>query len=155
MRETGLAELERLYLDGKITAKQFQKYLREHEERTAAAKASPPVAASTPASPPQKPPVQSPRTTERKPTPAPDAPQPATADQAAISEVEKKMDELLRLKAAREQATNTANNATSANAPKTKRQKLDDLLKQLIEGKITDAEYKEKREKVIAEPDPK
>ena len=156
MRETSLAELERLYLDGKITAKQFQKYLREHEERTATAKASPPVVASKPSSPPQKPPVQTPRATERKPTPPPTAPEPASGDQAAISEVEKKMDELLRLKAAREQAnTNAANNAASSNAPKTKRQKLDDLLKQLIDGKISDAEYKERREKVIAEPDPK
>ena len=54
-------------------------------------------------------------------------------------------------------ATNVANSATNtlAAGPKTQRQKLDDLLRLYIDGKITDAEYKERREKVIGEPDKK
>ena len=66
------------------------------------------------------------------------------------------MDELIRLKNARD-ATNVANSATNtlAAGPKTQRQKLDDLLRLYIDGKITDAEYKERREKVIGEPDKK
>jgi len=68
------------------------------------------------------------------------------------------MDELLRLKAAREQAALTNALAASATnsaaaAPKTKRQRLDELLKLYIENKIPEAEYNEKRSKIIAEPD--
>ena len=64
------------------------------------------------------------------------------------------MDELIKLKAARDQATNTAS-AASPTGPKTRRQKLDDLLRAYLDGKVSDAEYKERRDKIIAEPEPK
>jgi hypothetical protein len=131
------AELERLYLDGKITAKQFQKYLLEQERQAqTAAKTSPSKPSVSPPTRPTVPPAAS-----------------APAEQSTISEVEKKMDELIRLKTAREQATNSSGSATNATAagPKTQRQQLDDLIRQYIEGKLTDAEYKERREKIISE----
>lgn len=80
----------------------------------------------------------------------PVAPPANAAEQKKIADVESKADELLRLKAQREQQPAAA---TPPTVPLTKRQRLDDLLRQMIDGKITDAEYKEKREKVIAEPD--
>lgn len=67
----------------------------------------------------------------------------------AITDVESKIRELEQAKAAREKATN----APPASAPKTKREKLDALLKQFVEGKISDTEYKERRAKLITEPD--
>jgi hypothetical protein len=147
-----MAELERLYLDGKITAKQFQKALNEHEQQgqTAAAR-TPAPAVPVPVAPSRTtpPPTAAPPT--REPPPAVDS----SPDQAEISEVEKKMDELIKAKAARDQATNTsatATNAAVATGPKTQRQRLDELLRLYIEGKLTEAEYKERREKIIAEP---
>ena len=82
-----------------------------------------------------------------------------TPDEAArqkkISEVEARLDEMLKQKDAREKAALT-NDATTNNisaTPQTKRQRLDALLKQMIDGKITGAEYNEKRAKIVAEPD--
>jgi hypothetical protein len=77
------------------------------------------------------------------------------ARQKRISEVEARLDEMLRQKEAREKAALTnaaATNQTSA-TPLTKRQRLDDLLRQMIDGKITAAEYSQRREKIIADPD--
>jgi hypothetical protein len=69
------------------------------------------------------------------------------------------MDELLALKAARERAAATnrapdlSTNSTAAAGPRSKRDRLNDLLRLVVEGKITDAEYKEKRSKIVSEPD--
>lgn len=83
-----------------------------------------------------------------------------TPDEAArqkkISEVEARLDEMLKQKEAREKAALTNAASTTNNvpaAPLTKRQRLDDLLKKMIDGKITGAEYNEKRAKIVAEPD--
>ena len=60
------------------------------------------------------------------------------------------MDELLRLKAARENSaatnvvSNTATNSAVPAAPKTKRERLNELLLLVVAGKITDADYKDK-----------
>ena len=68
------------------------------------------------------------------------------------------MEELQRLKEAREQALLT-NAVTATNvvakpaAPQTKRERMNDLLRLLIDGKISDADYQEKRAKIVAEPD--
>ena len=82
-----------------------------------------------------------------------------TPDEAArqkkISEVEARLDEMLKQKEAREKAA-LANAAATNNisaTPQTKRQRLDDLLKQMIDNKITGAEYNERRAKIVAEPD--
>jgi hypothetical protein len=85
-------------------------------------------------------------------TPAPVA---TTPQQEKISEVETRIDEMLRQKAAREKAalTNAAGATNNLPAtPQTKRQRLDMLLKQMIDGKISEAEYNEKRGKILAEP---
>jgi hypothetical protein len=89
--------------------------------------------------------------------PAVASPAPAltTPQQEKLSEVETRIDEMLRQKAEREKAALT--NATGATnnvpaTPQTKRQRLDMLLKQFIDGKIPEAEYNEKRAKILAEP---
>ena len=133
-------EIEQQYLQGKITAKQFQQYLRDHN-LTPPPKTTVPTDSDAAA-----------REVLRQQSPG------TSPEQAALTDVEKKMDELLRLKAAREQAALTNALAASATnsaaaAPKTKRQRLDELLKLYIENKIPEAEYNEKRSKIIAEPD--
>ena len=145
------AEMEQQYLAGKITAKQFQQYLRQQPPgrpqlsaeqqsqavqmlRTLTGKTNAPAAVGRPA-------------------PAPNAQTDAPAEPVspAIVDVEGKIRELEKLKEAREKAGTT--NAPTAGAPKTKRERLDALLKQFVEGKISDAEYKQQRAKLIAEPD--
>jgi len=144
------AEIEQQYLTGKITAKQFQQYLRQQ-----------------PGGRPQMTPekqaeaLQMLRTLTGKTNPPPAAAGKPGAVQAeappiepvtpAITDVEGKIRELEKLKEAREKANGT--NTPAANAPKTKREKLDALLKQFVDGKISDADYKAQRQKIIAEPD--
>lgn len=169
-REPDFEEVQRQYLEGKISAKEFQKYLNEH--KVDPAKLPQPDATSRaldvlgkearkseasqpkPAVPPNGP-------AAAKPDSAPVSPSANSAREPApssLSEVEKKMDELLALKAARERAAATNAAAQSSTnsapaAPKTKRERLNDLLRDVVAGKITDAEYKEKRSKIISEPD--
>ena len=185
-RPATMAELERLYLDGKITAKEFQQYLKDVPRQPQPA--APQVAGAAHAAKPQ--PVPQPaagtadaralemlrkltgKTNEpiamvRPPStntlpnaagkPAPSVVQPVTppteAANPAITEAEKKLNDLLRAKEAREKAAQSATNAPVSSAPKSKRQRLDDLLKQFIDGKMTEPEYKQRREKIIAEPE--
>ena len=167
-------ELENQYLEGKLTAKQFQKALdnlRQEERRrppveTAAAAASvkkPAAGASAPASagapsagvaPPPKP--------ATAPAPAAAASQAAapgtspSGQPKSVSEVESKLEEMLRLKEARDKAalTNAVAGTNAAPAgPMTKRQKLDAILKQYVNGQISEADYNAKRAKIVAEPD--
>jgi hypothetical protein len=169
------AEIEQLYLQGKITARQFQQYLQGHNisvppkgaasaetealalevlrRETAKANAEPAKTTAPAGTATLKPEATAPASRSQ---PATDKTTPEP-EQTALTEVEKKMDELLRLKAAREQAalTNAAAAAatnSAAGAPKTKRQRLDELLKLHIDGKLSEAEYNEKRNKIIAEP---
>ena len=62
------------------------------------------------------------------------------------------MDALIRAKAAREKSTNTPPRSVTA-GPKTKRDRLNDLLRLYIEGKISETELNERRAKILAEPD--
>jgi hypothetical protein len=131
--EPAFAEMEQMYLNGKISAKQFQKYLQDHavpSVTAAVAKDTTPPPALPPALPPN----------DAATTPA---------GQSALTDVDKKLDDLLRAKAEREKL---ATNNVAPAGPKTKRQKLDEILKQLVDGKISDEEYKAKREKILAEP---
>lgn len=139
------AEMEQQYLTGKITARQFQQYLRQQ-----------------PATKPQMSPdkqaealqmlraltgkTNTPATSTRPGKVMEPAPEPANP---AITDVEAKIRALEKAKEAREKSTN----APAAGAPKSKREKLDALLKQFVDGKLTDAEYKQQRAKLIAEPD--
>lgn len=137
------AEIEQQYLTGKITAKQFQQYLRQ--QPTTKPQVSPEKQAEA---------LQMLRTLTGKTNTPPAAAgkiiEPASEPaNPAITDVESKIRELEKAKEAREKATN----APTGGAPKTKREKLDALLKQFVEGKISDAEYKERRAKLIAEPD--
>jgi len=159
VREPTFAEVEQLYLHGKITAKEFQKYLEDHKldpAKLATSRKETNTFGSVQSTPAFKPDTSG-KAREAQ-TNSSEAVQPPP-DQPGLSELEKKMDELLRLKAARENgaATNGVSKApTSAAippAPKTKRERLDALLKLYIDGKIPEADYKDKRAKLIAEPD--
>jgi hypothetical protein len=141
-------ELERQFLQGRITARQFQQLVQEHrlERAKPAPPPAPPAAKAVPATP--VPPAAA--------TNTPSAARPGKPDQAVVHsrllEVEAKVDEMLKRKAEREKAATTNAPAPPA-AAKTKRQRLDDLLRQLIDGKISDAEYQQQRTKIIGEPD--
>jgi len=137
------ADLERLYLSGKISAKQYQKLLND-------VKTAPAPVVATPAKPPRTAAVP-PAPTTPTPSAVTNAAPPGTNDDK-INEVEAKMDELIKAKAAREKATNAPPAQPVVAGPKTKREQLNDLLRQYIEGKITETEMNEKRAKIIAEP---
>ena len=161
VRRPTLAEIERQYLDGKISARDFQKFLQTYRAQPRSAQ---PVAAVTNdvharalavlhnAKPNMAANPQGPAITEPLPDPAGVTNE--TANAAVIQDVETKIDELIRLKQAREQTTNTSVTATNTNTPSgvTKRQRLDSALRLHIEGKLSDAEYKQLREKILLEP---
>jgi hypothetical protein len=139
------AEVEQQYLAGKITAKQFQQYLRQQPAAKPKMSAEQQVQA-----------LQMLRAlTGKTNTPVAEKGASAPVDVAAepanpaIVDVEGRIRELEKLKEAREKGTN----APTATVLKTKREKLDALLKQFVDGKISDAEYKEQRAKIIAGPD--
>lgn len=158
------ADLERQYLAGRLSAKQYQKALdqldkeeqkhaaelekqrkREAQQAAKAAPAKKPAEAKAPVTAPAPPLLA-----------ATNAPAEQTLEQKKLSEVEARIDEMLRKKAEREKAA--VNNAAAptnspAQTPKTKRQRMDALLKQMIDGKISEADYSAQRAKLLAEPD--
>jgi len=141
------ADLERLYLEGKISAKEYQKLLADIKSR--------PIAAPQPAKPaPPQPAAQVPQKNPATATASPSTNHPPMAatrtnQQDRISDVEARMDALIR---ARQKATNTPPRTVTA-GPKTKRERLNDLLRLYIEGKISETELNERRAKIIAEPE--
>jgi hypothetical protein len=161
-------ELERAFLDGKLTAKGYQKALddlrrggRTDGELSALSSppAKPPAAPVNRASPPKEA-GSAPAAASNPSNPAntnapPNSEAEAAARQKRVSDVESKLDEMMRLKAAREKAALTnATAATNAVPGKlTKRQRLDLILKQYVEGKLTEADYNVQRTKIVAEPD--
>ncbi len=164
------ADLERQYLAGQLSAKQYQKALdqldkeeqkhaaelekqrkREAQQAAKAAAAAAAAAAKKPAE--AKAPVTAPAPPLLAAT---NAPAEQTLEQKKLSEVEARIDEMLRKKAEREKAA--VNNAapttnSPAKTPLTKRQRMDALLKQMIDGKISEADYSAQRAKLLAEPD--
>jgi hypothetical protein len=177
------ADLERQYLEGKLTAKQYQKALEQlrQEERkhpaAAAAAAPAPVAAAKQTTAPPAPAPAAVSTPAPAPAPAaaragapkgtvapaavvppatPPGAEATTPQQKTVSDVESKLDEMLRLKAAREKAALTNTVATTnavPGAPQTRRQRLDAILRQLVNGQISEADYNTKRAQILAEPD--
>lgn len=173
--EQTFEEIEQQYLQGKITPKQFQKYIHDHPDQLPNTL---PTLGSSSATPGNARPntVASPIVSSSKlPAPAPvqrAAPSTsagakdktgkteATPEQkAALAEIEAKMEELERLKAAREKAQQAERvqtvppvQASPSASAKPQRERLNDLLKLLIDSKITDAEYKARRAKILAEP---
>ena len=160
------ADLERQYLAGQLTAKQYQKALDQwdKEEQKHAAelekqrkREAQQAAKATPV--PAKKPVEA-KTAATTPAPpllaATNAPAEQTLEQKKLSEVEARIDEMLRKKAEREKAAvNGATPPTNspAQTPQTKRQRMDELLKQMIDGKISEADYTAQRAKLLAQPD--
>ncbi len=153
------AELERQFLDGRITAKQFQRALEDLEKNPPPPPV--PVKPAAVAKTGPKEPALSPKGVSNLPgrviTNAPttvistpeDAPEHKT-----LSDVEAKIDAILARRQAQLEAAKTNANAASLPAgPQTKRQKLDSLLRALIQGKMTEPEYNAAREKVMAQPD--
>jgi hypothetical protein len=208
-----LEQLEQSYAADKITARQFQWYLRRYKalyvkSTNAPASPAPPAprpAASAPeikSAPPVAPQVQPaavavsnqppsparpPATNAPSPPPAalppvPAAPtvlssklpeqtltnspatnsaakasSPASAEEndPAIREVEVKIDKLLKLKEARDQAAKLET-LLATNTPaklKTKRQRLNELIRLHVNGVLTEPEYKTKRDAIVAEPE--
>ncbi|MEY2408460.1 MAG: hypothetical protein QOF48_1130 [Verrucomicrobiota bacterium] len=128
------AALERQFLDGKLSARQYQKALADLDRPNSA----PPKTTSNPKLPP---------------APAPSGPAAAVPGrQQKVSDVEARIDEMIRQKEAREKAAQT-NAVTAPAGVQTKRQRLDFLLRQVVEGKLSDEEYKKQREKILSEPD--
>ncbi|MDB6033828.1 MAG: hypothetical protein JWM16_4166 [Verrucomicrobiales bacterium] len=141
------ADMEKQYLNGKISQRQYQKYLREHPVDPAAQKQ---VVNSVPAKGAVKvaPPVSTPAI---KPSPTPPVVAPPSAAETTnkLNDVEAKMDELIKQKEARDKALK---NATPSPEPKTKRDKLNAILKLYVDEKITEQEYNQRRQKILAEP---
>jgi hypothetical protein len=155
-RELGFAEAEKLYLQGKMSGKEYQRYLDEHKvdplkvKNEEAQNQAVAVLRKEMEKTDARPPNPSPANAALEPAPGP--------EESTLAELERKMDELIRLRAARtnEMAPATIPNA-STNLPaaqaRSKRQQLDDLLKLYIDGKIPDSEYKERRGKLLTSPD--
>jgi hypothetical protein len=59
---------------------------------------------------------------------------------------------MIRQKEARERAAKT-NSPPAAGVKMSKRERLDFLLRQVVDGKLSDEQYKKEREKILAEPD--
>lgn len=163
VKQPTMAEMERMYLDGKISAREFQKFLQTHRPEPAApaketgatnevhARALEVLRKTTPNASANR---QGPAITEPLPEPKTQvSPTNETAKAAALQDVESKLDELLRLKQAREQTNSTATTTNAPAGPKTKRDRLDEALRLYIQGKLSDAEYKDRRAKILAEPD--
>jgi hypothetical protein len=144
-RVPAYAEMEKQYLNGKITRKQYEKYLKENPVDPAARKQ---VVNAAPGGPAVKtaPPVNAVAVT---PKPAVVNPPPAPEGTNKLNEVEAKMEELIRQKEARDKALQ---NAAPAPEPKTKRDKLNAILKLFVDEKITEQEYAQRRQKIMAEP---
>lgn len=151
MRPMTYADLERLYLDGKISAKEYQKLLSQIQ--------SAPGSVTAPQAQPATPQHQGSAPVAKSVSPGGAVPQnpPSTAGVQTnkddkINDVEARMDALIRAKEAREKkAANTPPRAVAG--PKTKRERLNDLLRLYIEGKVTEQEMNERRAKIVAEPD--
>jgi hypothetical protein len=132
------AEMEKLFLTGKISQKQYLEYLKNYpvdprKGQTASTNAPPalvPKVATTPA-------VAAP-------------PQSGVEETKKADDVEAQIEAIIRQKKAREEALK---NAPPDPEPKTKREKLNAILKLYINEKITEEEYTKRRDKIMAEPE--
>lgn len=142
-KASATAALEKQYLEGKLTGRQYQKALGELERMdNSTVPGKSPKAVTSPKAGRGPQPAMEPAI----PTPPP---QP-TEKQRKVSEVESRLDAMIKEKQARDRAAET--NAPAAPGPKaSKRERLDFLLKQVVTGKLSDEEYKKEREKILAE----
>jgi hypothetical protein len=145
-----LAELERQYLAGKLSAKQYQKAVEQAQKKAAGKPlATPAISPKAAAASGVK--VVAPEPMIATPPPAPNP------NLQKLSDVDQKIEELLQRNRERAKAAAAAAAALPTSnpngAPLSKRQRLDLLLRQVVEGKMTDEEYKAARAKIAAEPD--
>ena len=145
-KEPTLAEMQRKYLEGKINARDYEKFVRSHPAQPANPLVVPAPQSPSPAAVVNKEPAPAVATKAV----APAAPADKAARTKAIAEAEAKLEELAALKAAREKEA--TNGPAPAPAPKTKRDRLDEVLRLFVGGKISEDEYKEQRSKILAEP---
>jgi hypothetical protein len=141
------AEMEKQYLNGKISQRQYQRYLREHPVDPAAQKQVVNVVPA-PGTVKVAPPITAPAI---NPSPKPPVVTPPSAAETTnkLNDVEAKMDELIKQKEARDKALKSA---APAPEPKTKRDKLNAILKLYVDEKINEQEYNQRRQKILAEP---
>ncbi len=129
---------------------------RKKESAPAASKPkAEPATSKEPKDAPAAKPAAKPATVTAQPPALAPAPAP-TAEQKKLSEVEQRIDDLVRQKEARDKAVQAGGNSKTNAAPAgplTKRQKLDALLKNYIDGKVSEADYHARRAKLVAEPE--
>ncbi|MBK8000217.1 MAG: hypothetical protein IPK15_16220 [Verrucomicrobia bacterium] len=157
------ADLEKQYLAGQLTAKQYQKaldQLEKDEQKRAAElekqrKRDAQLAAKTNSQAAAKSAITAARTNSAKPviTATTNAPVELTPEQKKLADVEARIDAMMRQKAEREKAAAASATNNAAKAPQTKRERLNALLKQMIDGKISETEYSSQRSKILAEPE--
>jgi hypothetical protein len=132
------AEMERLFLTGKISQKQYQQYLKNYpvdprKPQAATAKTEPVLVPKV------------------APAPSLAVPPQATVEGTKkADDVEAQIEAIIRQKKARDEALK---NAPPDPEPKTKREKLNAILKLYINEKITEEEYTKRRDKIMAEPE--
>jgi hypothetical protein len=132
------AEMERLFLTGKISQKQYQQYLKNY-----------PVDPRKPQTPTAKTePVLVPKVAPSPSLAVP--PETAVEGTKKADDVEAQIEAIIRQKKARDEALK---NAPPDPEPKTKREKLNAILKLYINEKITEEEYTKRRDKIMAEPE--
>lgn len=150
---TTLDALERQYLEGKLTARQYHRSALEFRARNAASLAGVAAAATAPAAP--APATAAPTTAAAPAHPTADAAAGTNrADNAPsldrLAAMEAEMDRIIQEKAARDKASTNQGPAAPA-APKSKRDKLNELLRELIAGKISEDQYKVRWAQITAE----
>lgn len=157
------AGLEQQYLAGQLTAKQYQKalvQLEKDEQKRAAElekqrKRDAQLAAKTNAQAAAQAAITPAPTNSARPgiTATTIAPAELTPEQQKLADVEARIDAMMRQKAEREKAAAASTTNNAATAPQTRRERLNALLKQLIDGKISETDYSTQRSKILAEPD--
>jgi hypothetical protein len=130
-------DLEKQYLDGKISARQFKQYVEDFklQRARAASGTNDPAIATAPVG------ISGKNLTNN----------PNAAALRTLSEVEARWDAIIRERAEREKARTNAPPAAAGTQSKT--QRLDALRKEWITGKIADAEYRTKRDAILEEKD--
>lgn len=147
-KKAAAADLERQFLNGKLSARQYQKALADLQNPS-----KPAAGQAASMSKPALTPAPSRSTGAGVAAPVSPAPPPqATAEQKRVSEVEARIDEMIRQKEARERAAKT-NSPPATGVKLSKRERLDFLLRQVVEGKLSDEQYKKEREKILADPE--
>ncbi|MBN2506619.1 MAG: hypothetical protein JXQ71_07990 [Verrucomicrobia bacterium] len=134
--------LEKQFLEGKLTARQFQQYVLDF-------KLGRPPASPKPVPTPAPARIATPTASTNTP---PAAGKPASDDPAMdrLALMEAQMDRIIQEKTARDRAL-TNPPAAAASGAKTRRERLDDLLRERIAGRITDEQYKVRWTQIISE----